>query len=151
MSSRPQDKNLVSFADMSPEQAREIQSAGGKASQEKRRQRKAMAELLETYSGLPIRDGRVRNRLTKLGIDPDDLTQKMLVADGIMKAAQGGNTYAIQLFLDLLGEGEGKKDKPNNLLEAIRESTREDIADDDLPEVQQAANPDADVVEQAEV
>ena len=70
MSRRPQDKNLVSFADMSPEQAREIQSAGGKASQEKRRQRKAMAELLETYSGLPIRDGRVRNRLTKLGIDP---------------------------------------------------------------------------------
>lgn len=151
MSSRPQDKNLVNFADMPPEEARKIQSAGGKASQEKRRQRKAMAELLETYSGLPIRDGRVRKRLTNLGIDPEDLTQKMLVADGIMKAAQGGNTYAIQLFLDLLGEGESKSAKPNNLLDAIKESTQEDIADDDLPEVQQAANPDADVVEQAEV
>ncbi len=151
MGSRPQDKNLIPLTERPEEEAQAIRSMGGKASQEKIRKRKAMAELLETYSGLPIRDGRVRKRLTNLGIDPDDLTQKMLVADGIMKAAQSGNTYAIQLFLDLLGEGENKNAKPNNLLDAIKDSTQEDIADDDLPEVQQAANPDADVVEQAEV
>ncbi len=151
MSSRPQDKNLILLTERPEAEAQAIRSMGGKASAEKRRQRKAMAELLETYAGLPIRDGRVRNRLTKLGIDPDDLTQKMLVADGIMKAAQGGNTYAIQLFLDLLGEGENKNAKPNNLLDAIRDSTQEDIVDNDLPEVQQTADPNADVVEQAEV
>ena len=142
--SRPQDKNLIPLTERSEEEAHAIRSAGGKASQEKRRERQMMADLLELYSGLPITD----NRLKKLGIPSEVLTQKMLVADALMRSAQAGNTYAIQLYMDITGEtGLGGSAKDNNLLEAIQNATKEDVNTDDLPELQQAAASDADVVE----
>lgn len=146
--SRPQDKHLIPLTERSEEEAHAIRSAGGKACQEKRKQKQMMADLLELYSGLPITDKRKQNRLKKLGIPPEALTQKMLIADALMKAAQNGNTYAIQLYMDITGEtGSGGPVKENNLLEALQESTKEDIDTDDLPELQQEAAVDDDVVE----
>ena len=111
-----------------------------------------MTELLQIYSDLPIKDKRRKNRLAKLGFVEEDLSQKTLIADAIMRAAQAGNTYAIQLYLDLLGEsGLGGPTKENNLLDALVKGTKEDIDADDIPELQQEAESDADMVEQAEV
>lgn len=146
--SRPQDKNLIPLTERSEEEAHAIRSAGGKAVQEKKKQQKLMTELLTIYSDLPITDKKRKGRLMRLGIKDDDLTQKTLIADAIMRAAQSGNTYAIQLYLDLVGEsGLGGSDKKNNLLEALIEQTKEDIDTDDIPELQQATESDADVVE----
>lgn len=146
--SRPQDKHLIPLTERSEEEAHAIRSAGGKASQEKRRQQKMMTELLQIYSDLPITDKKKKGRLARLGIEADDLTQKTLIADAIMRAAQGGNTYAIQLYLELMGEsGLGGAVKENNLLDALVEGTKEDIDADDIPELQQTAESDADVVE----
>ena len=146
--SRPQDKNLIPLTERSEEEAHAIRSAGGKAVQEKKRQQKLMAELLQVYSDLPINDKKRKGRLRRLGITDEDMTQKTLIADAIMRSAQAGNTYAIQLYLDLVGEsGLGGSTKENNLLEAIQEHTKEDIDTDDIPEIQQAAESDADVVE----
>ena len=115
--SRPQDKNLIPLTERSEEEAHAIRSAGGKASQEKRRERQMMADLLELYSGLPITDKRKQNRLKKLGIPSEVLTQKMLVADALMRSAQAGNTYAIQLYMDITGEtGLAGSAKDNNSL-----------------------------------
>lgn len=146
--SRPQDKHLIPLTERSEEEAHAIRSAGGKAVQEKKRQQKLMTELLQIYSDLPITDKKRKGRLKRLGIEEADLTQKTLIADAIMKAAQGGNTYAIQLYLDLMGEsGLGGPVKENNLLDAIQNATKEDVNTDDLPELQQAAVSDTDVVE----
>jgi len=146
--SRPQDKNLIPLTERSEEEAHAIRSAGGKAVQEKKRQQKLMAELLQVYSDLPINDKKRKGRLRRLGITDEDMTQKTLIADAIMRSAQAGNTYAIQLYLDLVGEsGLGGSTKENNLLEAIQDHTKEDIDTDDIPELQQAAESDADVVE----
>lgn len=146
--SRPQDKHLIPLTERSEEEARAIRSAGGKAVQEKKKQQKLMAELLQIYSGLPIIDKRRLNRLKKLGIEESDLTQKALVADAIMRGAQAGNSYLVQIFLDIIGEtGMIGPVKENNLLDAIQNSTKEDIDTDDIPELQQTADPDADVVE----
>lgn len=146
--SRPQDKHLIPLTERSEEEAHAIRSAGGKASQEKRRQQKMMTELLQIYSDLPITDKKKKGRLSRLGIEPDDLTQKTLIADAIMRAAQNGNTYAIQLYLELMGEsGLGGAVKENNLLDALVEGTKEDIDADDIPELQQTAESDADMVE----
>ena len=146
--SRPQDKHLIPLTERSEEEAHAIRSAGGKALQEKKRQQKLMTELLQIYSDLPITDKKRKGRLKRLGIEEADLTQKTLIADAIMKAAQGGNTYAIQLYLDLMGEsGLGGPVKENNLLDAIQNATKEDVNTDDLPELQQAAASDTDVVE----
>lgn len=146
--SRPQDKHLIPLTDRSEEEAHAIRSAGGKASAEKKRQQKLMTELLQIYSDLPINDKKKRGRLTRLGLQADDLTQKTLVADAIMRAAQSGNTYAIQLYLDLMGEsGLGGPTKDNNLLDALIDGTKEDIDADDIPELQQTAKSDDDMVE----
>ena len=116
--------------------------------QEKKRQQRLMSELLTLYSDLPILDNRRKSRLKKLGIEEADLTQKALIADAIMKGAQAGNSYLIQMYLDIVGEsGIGGPAKENNLLDAIMNSTKEDIDTDDLPELQQEAESDADVVE----
>ena len=150
--SRPQDKNLVPLTERSEEEAHAIRSAGGKAAQEKRRQQKLMSELLTLYSDLPINDKRKSKRLAKLGLEDADLTQKALIADAIMKGAQAGNSYLIQMYLDIIGEsGMGGPTKENNLLDAIVNSTKEDVDTDDLPELQQTAESDTDVVEQTEV
>ncbi len=146
--SRPQDKHLIPLTERSEEEAHAIRSAGGKAVQEKKRQQRLMSELLTLYSDLPILDNRRKSRLKKLGIEEADLTQKALIADAIMKGAQAGNSYLIQMYLDIVGEsGIGGPAKENNLLDAIMNSTKEDIDTDDLPELQQEAESDADVVE----
>lgn len=146
--SRPQDKHLIPLTERSEEEAHAIRSAGGKAAQQKRKEKQMMADLVELYSGLPITDKRKKNRLAKLGIPPEELTQKMLVADALMRAAQAGNTYAIQMFMEITGEaGMGGPAKENNLLEAIQDATKEDLETDDLPELQQEAEADVDVVE----
>ena len=150
--SRPQDKHLIPLTERTEEEAHAIRSAGGKASQQKRKEKQMMADLLELYSGLPITDKRKKNRLAKLGIPTEELTQKLLVADALMRSAQAGNTYAIQLFMEITGEaGMGGPAKENNLLEAIQNATKEDMDTDDLPELQQTAESDTDVVEQTEV
>ncbi len=146
--SRPQDRNLIPLTERSEAEAHTIRSAGGKAVQEKKRQQKLMTELLLLYSDLPILDNRKKKRLAKLGIEEADLTQKTLIADAIMRGAQNGNSYLIQTYLDIIGEvGTGGPTKENNLLEAIVNSTKEDIDEDDIPEIQQAAESDSDVVE----
>lgn len=146
--SRPQDKHLIPLTERSEEEAHAIRSAGGKAAQEKRKQQRLMTEMLQIYSGLPITDKRKKKRLANMGIEEEDLTQKTLVADALMRAAQAGNTYAIQMYLELMGEaGLGGPVKENNLLEALQDSTKEDLNTDDLPELQQEAEADADVVE----
>lgn len=150
--SRPQDKHLIPLTERSEEEAHAIRSAGGKAAQEKRKQQRLMTELLQIYSGLPITDNRKKKRLIKMGVEAEDLTQKTLVADALMRAAQAGNTCAIQMYLELMGEaGLGGPTKENNLLEALQDMTKEDIDTDDLPELQQEAEADVDMVEQAEV
>ena len=146
--SRPQDKNLVPLTERSEEEAHAIRSAGGKAKAESDRRKKLMSELLQLYSDLPITDKRKAKRLKKLGIEEADLTQKVLIADAIMRGAQNGNSYLIQQYLEIVGEaGMGGPVKENNLLDAIINSTKEDVDTDDLPELQQEAESDADVVE----
>lgn len=149
MADRPQNKNLISLDKRSEEERRAIQSAGGKACAEKKRQQKRMAEMLEIYSGLPINDKRKKKRLEKLGIPAEALSQKTLIADAIMKAAQSGNMYAVQMYLDIIGEsGVQTSQHENNLLEALVDSTKGDMSLDDISEIQQASELDSDMVEQ---
>lgn len=148
---RPQNKNLIPLTERPPEEARAIRSAGGKASQQKAKEKRQLAELLSIYADLPIGDKRIINRLKKMGIKDDDLlTQKMLITDAIMKAAKNGNMYAVAQYIEITGEGAGSG-KSNNLLEAILNSTEGDLNTDDIPEIQSTATAGNDMVESTEV
>jgi len=149
---RPQNKNLVSLADRPEDEARAIQSAGGKACAEARKKKQAMADLLLLYSGLPIKDGRVRNRLKRLGVPDEEMTQKLQIADALVKMAQTGNTQAIALYLDSIGELGAAKvdDRDNNLFEMIEQSSSQEVDIDDIPEIWETTESDVDVVESSE-
>ena len=149
---RPQNDNLIPLNERSEEEAHAIRSAGGKASHAARKKKQAMADLLLLYSGLPIKDGRVRNRLKKLGVPDEELTQKFQIADALIKMAQTGNTQAIALYLDSIGElGAAKADdKDNNLFEMIEQSSSQEVDIDDIPEIRETSDDNADMVESPE-
>lgn len=149
---RPQNKNLIPLNKRSKEEARAIQSAGGKASQKVRKERQHMKDLLLLYSELPIKDGRVKNRLKRIGLPDEVLTQKMHIADALIRMAQSGSTQAIALFLECAGELELARNdaKENNLFEMIKASSSEEVSTDDLPEVLETPESDDDMVESPE-
>ena len=154
--SRPQNKNLIPFNELPKDQLRSIQSAGGKASAKAARERKAMAELMKIFCDLPIADKRRSARLKRLGIEENDLTNKMSIAVAIGESAQSGNVYAADKVLQLLGEHQvTAADKVNNLLEALSDIVIKDEKNgenfDDIHEIQPEAESDADVVDAGEV
>ena len=148
---RPQNKNLIPMSERTPEERHAIQSAGGKASQQKRRERQRLNDLLLIYSGLPIKDGRVKKRLMRLGIPEEELTQKMHIVDALIRMAQAGNVAAISLYLEASGELGIKDDgKENNLFDMIKASSSEEVSVDDIPEILETPESDDDLVEPSE-
>lgn len=150
--SRPQDKNLIPFDERTEEEAHAIRSAGGKASQAARKRRTEQQYLIGKYAGAPILDKRTVKKFERMGFEDDEISRALEITDAIMKGAKAGDPRMIEIYLRLMGDDRvDPKPKTNNLLEALQESTKEDMDTDDLPELQQEAEADVDVVEQAEV
>lgn len=105
----PNEKNLVSIADRTTSEQREIQSAGGKASGAARRRRRALKEAADLYLSLPVSDKRRWNALARRGIDPEDVDNQMAMIVGLTDAAADGDARAGRLILDILGE-DGRDD-----------------------------------------
>lgn len=146
--SGPQDNNLIPLTERSEEEARAIRSAGGKASQAARKKRTEQAYLLGKYAGMPILDKRTIKKFERMGFTNEEITRALEITDAIMKGAKAGDPRMVELYLRLTGEDRPEPTvKENNLLEAIQNATKGDVNTDDLPELQQAAASDADVVE----
>lgn len=132
---RPQNKNLIDLRNRPTAEAHAIRSAGGRARQEKLKQQRAIATLLTLYSEMPITDKRICNRLKRLGVPEEELTQKLLIADALISAAKAGNTRAIALYLDMIGEtGAPKETTDNNLFEMIEASSSASVDMSDINE-----------------
>lgn len=150
--SRPQNKHLIPLTERSEEEAHAIRSKGGRASQEKRKKRTEQQYLLGKYAGLPILDKRTVKKYESMGFESDDINRALEITEAIMEGARCGDPRMVEIYLRLTGEERPEtKTKDNNLLEAIQNSTKEDLDTDDLPELQQTAKLDADMVEQTEV
>lgn len=146
--SRPQDKHLIPLTERSEEEAHAIRSAGGKAAQAKRKQRTEQQYLLSKYAGAPILDKRTIKKFERLGFESEEINRALEITDAIMRGAKNGDSRMIEIYLRLMGEEKPETaPKENNLLDAIINSTKEDIDADDIPEIQQTAESDADVVE----
>lgn len=105
----PNEKNLVSIADRTTSEQREIQSAGGRASGAARRRKRALKEAADLYLSLPVSDKRRWNALARRGIDPEDVDNQMAMIVGLTDAATDGDARAGRLILDILGE-DGRDD-----------------------------------------
>lgn len=150
--SRPQDKHLIPLTERSEEEAHAIRSAGGKAAQEKRRRQTEQQYLLGKYAGLPILDKRTVKKFERMGFEDEEINRALEITEAIMKGAKNGDPRMVEIYLRIMGEERsGPVAKENNLLDALNDMTKEDMNTDDLPELQQTAEADDDVVEQAEV
>lgn len=150
--SRPQDKHLIPLTQRSEAEAYAIRSAGGRAAQEKRKRQTEQRYLLGKYAGVPILDKRTVKKFERMGFESEEINRALEITDAIMKGAKAGDPRLIEIYLRLTGEERAEmQPKENNLLDALLTGTKEDMEADDIPELQQAAESDADVVEQTEL
>ncbi len=99
--------NLVSLADRTTEEKREIAIRGGIASGEARREKKLMKDQIKLLLSLPLKDKKAIKQLETLGIDTDNIDNQMaLVISMWQTALKGGKgSVAAATFLrDTVGE-----------------------------------------------
>lgn len=109
------DENLIPIANRSPEEVRAMGKKGGIASGVARRRKRALKEAADLYLSLPVSDRRTWNRLSRRGIDPEDIDNQMLVIAGLTDAAACGDAKAAAVLFKVLGEdvppGEANEDQ----------------------------------------
>ena len=100
----PNEKNLIPNSERTPEERREIATAGGKASGVSRRRKRSLKEAADLYLSLPVTDRRVWNKIARKGVDPEDIDNQMAMIIGLTMAATAGDAKAAKVIVDLLGE-----------------------------------------------
>lgn len=161
-------ENLIPFDQRTEEEQRAIRVKGGKASGEARRKKRDAKSAARLILSLPTVD-KVTKSLEKLGIDDEaEYTNMVSIFAMAYLKAMKGDIGAMRFIVDMAGmspefkmaeerhknemrllrekAGDGPK-KENNLLDAIVGGTKEELSTDDIPEIQQAAEFDSDVVE----
>jgi len=108
------DENLIPFGERTESEHRAIATAGGIASGEARRKRKAMREQAELLLSLPLKEGKLKEQLKALGIDEDNIDNQMAMVISMWQTATVGGQNSVQAFnslRDLVGE------KPKEVIE----------------------------------
>lgn len=105
----PNEENLIPLNRRTKGERRKIATMGGVASGEARRARRTARQCAEIYLSLPVSDMRKWNKMSRDGVDPDDIDNMMLMVAAMTKAAQSGDVAAFNTLLKVLGE-----DKPVN-------------------------------------
>lgn len=99
-------KNLVPMDQRSKDEARALGAQGGLASGASRRRRRSLREAADIYLSLPPADKRRWNKLSRQGIDPEDIDNQMAMIAGLTERAIKGDAKAAKVVIDLLGERE---------------------------------------------
>ena len=119
------EENLIPFQDRTPSEHREIAVAGGIASGESRRKRKAMREQAELLLSLPFqgmkitgKDGEIKDLKDELaelsGLAPEEIDNQMAMLLSIYQQILKGGMGSVNAFnslRDLVGE------KPKEVIE----------------------------------
>ena len=77
---------------------------GGIASGAARRRKRALKDAADYFLSLPVKDGRIRNKLLNKGIDPEDVDHQMAMIVGLYARAALGDAQAAKVLIGLLGD-----------------------------------------------
>lgn len=105
---RKQDKNLIPNSARTPSERRENATKAGIASGKARRQKKTVAEYLKKWADSEVIEEKNINALQALGLSEEATNRTLLVVPLIHKASKG-DTKALQMVLELLGEDKKKE------------------------------------------
>lgn len=124
------EENLVSLADRTTEEVREIARKGGIASGEARRRKREIKDSLDLLLSLPFKikannADTIREQLNNLGVPEDEIDNQMAMAFSmfINSVGTGKNAVSAATFIrDTLGEKPKEKvELTNNIDESIAE------------------------------
>ena len=97
-------KNLVPLNKRTKEEQRTIQQDGGISSGISRRRKRSLKEAADLYLSLPVSDRKMWNKISRRGVDPEDIDNQMAMIIGLTMAATAGDAKAAKIIVDLLGE-----------------------------------------------
>ena len=100
----PNEKNLIPMDQRSKSEARELGRNGGIASGASRRRKRSLKEAADLYLSLPVSDRKMWNKISRRGVDPDEIDNQMAMIIGLTMAATAGDAKAAKVIVDLLGE-----------------------------------------------
>ena len=100
----PNEKNLIPMDQRSKSEARELGRNGGIASGISRRRKRSLKEAADLYLSLPVSDRKMWNKISRRGVDPEDIDNQMAMVIGLTIAATAGDAKAAKIIVDLLGE-----------------------------------------------
>ena len=104
----PNEKNLMPIQEVNSNRTREQHSEdsrkGGVASGISRRRKRSLKEAVDLYLSLPVSDRKMWNKISRRGVDPDDIDNQMAMIIGLTMAATAGDAKAAKIIVDLLGE-----------------------------------------------
>ena len=100
----PNEKNLIPMDQRSKSEARDLGQKGGIASGISRRRKRSLKEAADLYLSLPVSDRKMWNKISRRGVDPDDIDNQMAMIIGLTMAATAGDAKAAKVIVDLLGE-----------------------------------------------
>ena len=100
----PNEKNLIPMDQRSQSEARDLGQKGGIASGISRRRKRSLKEAADLYLSLPVSDRKMWNKISRRGVDPEDIDNQMAMIIGLTMAATAGNAKAAKVIVDLLGE-----------------------------------------------
>lgn len=131
---RKQDENLIPNSARTPSERRANATKAGIASGKARRQKKTVAEYLKKWADSEVGE-KEKKTLQALGLGEEATNRTLLVIPLINKASKG-DTKALQMILELLGEDK-KKDleikkltQEIELLKAETQKLRMQVGDD---------------------
>ena len=104
----PNEKNLMPIQEVNSNRTREQHSEdsrkGGVASGVSRRRKRSLKEAVDLYLSLPVSDRKMWNKISRRGVDPEDIDNQMAMIIGLTIAATAGDAKAAKVIVDLLGE-----------------------------------------------
>ena len=100
----PNEKNLIPMDRRSQSEARDLGQKGGIASGISRRRKRSLKEAADLYLSLPVSDRKMWNKISRRGVDPEDIDNQMAMIIGLTMAATAGDAKAAKVIVDLLGE-----------------------------------------------
>ena len=127
----PNEKNLIPMDQRSKEEARELGRNGGVASGVSRRRKRSLKEAADLYLSLPVSDRKMWNKISRRGVDPEDIDNQMAMIIGLTMAATAGDAKAAKVIVDLLGEDAHSEEAAvhplvSDLVTAVKKRQEED-------------------------
>ena len=120
------ENNLIPLDKRTKSEQREIQSSGGIASGAARRRKRSLKEAADLYLSLPVTDKRIWNKISRDGVDTEDIDNQMAIVAGLAKVAAFGDSKAAKVLFELLGDADsGENQTDDGFLDALREEASE--------------------------